>query len=445
MTTPGPLVALPILGIPEVSPGDDLAAFVLAATTVADEPGLRDGDVLVVTSKVVSKAEGRIVQGRDRDEVIDSETEQVVASWHGPNGRTVIARTRHGLVLAAAGVDESNTEPGTLVLLPEDPDASATRLRCAILERTGANVAVVISDTFGRAWRVGQTDAAIGAAGLRVVDDLRGSLDASGRHLDVTVRAVADEIAGTAELVADKASGVAAVVVRGLGAHVLPPDEVGPGARALVRDIAEDRFWLGTAEAMRQAVVNRRTIRVFSDVPVPAGSIERAVAAAVTAPAPHHTRPWRFVHVRTPEVRIQLLTAMREQWITDLRSDGFDEDEIGGRLRRGEVLWRAPELLVPCLVLDGIHTYPDERRGAAELDMYTLAMGACIENLLIALAAEGLGSAWIGSTLFCPDPVRQTLDLPADHHPVGAVLTGVPARAPAPRDTTDASQFIHTR
>ncbi len=443
MTAPTPLVALPVLGIPEVRPGDDLADLVITAVTAADGPGLLDGDVLVVTSKVVSKAEGRIVRGRDRDEVIDSETEQVVESWHGPAGRTVIARTRQGLVLAAAGVDASNTEPGSLVLLPEDPDSSATRLRSAVLDRTGTNVAVVVSDTLGRPWRVGQTDAAIGAAGLRVLDDLRRSVDVVGRRLDVTVRAVADEIAGTAELVAGKASGVPTVVVRGLAGHVLPSGEDGPGGRALVRPPDEDRFRLGTAEAMRQAVVNRRTVRQFSDAPVPSAAIERAVAAAVTAPAPHHTKPWRFVHVSTPEVRTRLLSAMREKWEQNLHGDGFEDGAIRRRLRRGDILWRAPALVIPCLVTDGAHPYPDRRRTEAERTMFTLSMGAGIENLLLALAAEGLGSAWIGSTLFCPDLVRHLLDLPEGWHPCGTVAVGFPLRPQPTREvTTDGALVV---
>lgn len=436
MTAAGRLELLPVLGIGEVGPGDDLADLIVGAATAADGPGLLDGDVLVVTSKVVSKAEGRVVHGRDRDEVIDEQTNQVVAAWQGPAGRTVIARTHHGFVLAAAGVDASNTDPGTLVLLPVDPDASAAHLREAVRRRTSANVAVVVSDTMGRAWRVGQTDVAIGAAGLRVLDDLRGGTDSSGRVLDVTVRAVADEVAGAAELVAGKTSGVPAVVVRGWGAHVLPTEEGGPGARALVRDPAEDRFSLGTAEAKRQAVLDRRTVRAFSGDPVPPEALERAVAAAVTAPAPHHTRPWRFVHVRTPEVRRRLLTAMRARWEADLRADGFAEDAIARRLSRGDLLWQAPELLVPCLVPEGMHPYPDERRRDAERSMFLLSMGAGIENLLVALAAEGLGSAWIGSTLFCAEVVRSVLALPEDWHPCGTVAVGLPRRPAAAREGT---------
>jgi len=423
-----------VSGLPEVRPGDDLAALVVDAANAPNGPGLSDGDVLVVTSKVVSKAEGRVARGRDRDEVINAETERVVASWQGPAGRTVIARTRHGFVLAAAGVDASNTEPGSLVLLPEEPDASAARLRSAVHDMIGRNVAVVLSDTMGRAWRVGQTDAAIGVAGLRVLDDLRGGHDAFGVRLDVTVRAVADEVAGAADLVAGKASGTAVVVARGLSTFVLPPDDDGSGASALVRAPSDDRFMLGTAEAKRQAVLDRRTVREFTDEPVPFDALARAVTSAVAAPSPHHSRPWRFVHVRTPEARQRLLTAMHEQWSADLRNDGHSEDEVEDRLRRDDALWLAPALLVPCLVPDGMHVYPDERRCQAERAMFSLAMGAGIQNLLVALTAEGLGTAWFGSTLFCPDTVREALDLPEDWQPCGAVAVGQPSRPIAPRE-----------
>lgn len=439
------LTAIPVTGVPEVRPDDDLSALIVAAATAPGGPGLADGDVLVVTSKVVSKAEGRLVRGRDREAVIDEETERVVAQWQGPNGRTVIAGTRHGLVLAAAGVDASNVEPGTLVLLPDDPDASARRARSGIRSRTGANVGVLVSDTMGRAWRVGQTDAAIGAAGIRVLDDLRGSVDTHGNRLDVTVRAVADEIAGLAELVAGKTSAVPAVVVRGLDDVVLGPDDHGPGAAALIRPQSQDRFGLGTSEAILDGMAERRTTRSFTADPVPRQAILRAVEAAVTAPAPHHTTPWRFLVVDTEQARHRLLDAMNEQWVADLRSDGLLEPAIERRTRRGDVLRRAPALVVPCLATDLTHVYPDARRLEAERSMFLLSMGAGIQNFLVALTAQRLGSAWISSTLFAPAVVRQALHLPEHWSPMGAIAVGCAGGQPGRRQPRDLAGIVLTR
>jgi coenzyme F420-0:L-glutamate ligase/coenzyme F420-1:gamma-L-glutamate ligase len=312
------------------------------------------------------------------------------------------------------------------VLLPDDPDGSARRLRTALRVALGVNAGVVVSDTMGRAWRLGQTDAAIGAAGLHVLDDLRGTTDSHGQRLDVTVRAIADEIAAAADLVAGKASGVAAVVVRGLPEAVLDADDDGPGATAATRPEAEDRFRLGTVEAMRAAVLQRRTVRRFADDPVPPEVIERAIAAARTAPAPHRTKPWEFVVLTRGDRRTRLLDAMRFAWIADLKGDGLDDDAIERRVLRGDLLRTAPTLVLPLLRDDVAHPYPDERRKRAESTMFLLSMGAAIENMLVALAADGLGAAWLGSTLFCADTVRQVLELPASHHPAGAIAIGRP-------------------
>ncbi|MGW4286327.1 coenzyme F420-0:L-glutamate ligase [Streptomyces sp. NPDC004673] len=423
-------------GLPEVAPGDDLAKLIASA-----EPGLADGDVLLVTSKIVSKAEGRIVRAADREAAIDAETVRVVAR----RGPLRIVENRQGLVMAAAGVDASNTAEGTVLLLPEDPDASARGIRAGLREALGVTVGVIVTDTFGRPWRAGLTDVAIGAAGVEVLDDLRGGTDAHGNPLSATVVATADELASAGDLVKGKASGLPVAVVRGLPHVVTETSEDGEGARALVRSARDDMFRLGTSEAVREALSLRRTVRAFTDEPVDPGSVRRAVAAAVTAPAPHHTTPWRFVLLESAESRLGLLDAMRDAWIADLRRDGKSEESIAKRVRRGDVLRDAPYLAVPCLVMDGSHTYGDARRDAAEREMFVVATGAGVQNFLVALAGERLGSAWVSSTMFCRDVVREVLDLPADWDPMGAVAIGHPAQEPPARPAREAGAFIEVR
>lgn len=428
--------ALP--GIPEVRAGDDLAKLIAAT-----EPGLVDGDVLLVTSKIVSKAEGRIVEATDREAAIDAETVRVVAR----RGTLRIVENRQGLVMAAAGVDASNTPAGTVLLLPEDPDASALAIRDGLRDALGVEVGVVVTDTFGRPWRNGLTDVAIGAAGVRVLDDLRGGTDAHGNPLGATVVATADELASAGDLVKGKASGLPVAVVRGL-AHVVAPAEetdAAGGARAMVRVAADDMFRLGTSEAVREALNLRRTVREFTAEPVDPGAVRRAVAAAVTAPAPHHTTPWRFVLLESPESRTRLLDAMRDAWVADLRRDGRGEESIAKRVRRGDVLRDAPYLAVPCLVTDGSHSYGDERRDTAEREMFVVAAGAGVQNFLVALAGERLGSAWVSSTMFCRDVVREVLDLPDDWDPLGAVAVGHPAGEPRERAARDPEAYLTVR
>lgn len=229
-------------GIGEVTEGADLAELL-------DDVDLADGDVVLVTSKVVSKAEGRVRTG-DREEAIDTEAVRLVAR----RGATRIVENRLGLVMAAAGVDASNVAPGTVVLLPVDPDASAGALRARLHARRDVNVAVLVTDTAGRAWREGQVDIAVGVAGLEPVTDLAGRTDPHGNQLAVTAPAVADELAGLAEIVTGKLGLRPVSVVRGLGALVLPPGQDGPGAAALLRPRAQDMFALGTREAVLAAV-----------------------------------------------------------------------------------------------------------------------------------------------------------------------------------------------
>jgi coenzyme F420-0:L-glutamate ligase/coenzyme F420-1:gamma-L-glutamate ligase len=417
-----------VAGLPEIGPGDDLAAMITAAV-----PGLADGDIVVITSKIISKAEGRVIRA-DRADAIGAETVRVVAR----RGPTTIAQTRHGLVLAAAGVDASNTAPGTVVLLPEDPDSSARQLRKVLRERAGVTVGVLITDTMGRPWRTGQTDTAIGAAGLAPLRDHRGEADTFGNPLEVTVAAVADEIAAAADLVKGKTRQVPVAVVRGLPELVTADD--GPGAAALVRAPAEDMFRLGAADVLAA----RRTVREFTAEPVAPEPVRRAIAAALTAPAPHHSVPWRFAVLESATARTALLDGMLAAWQDDLRGDGFTAEQIDRRVRRGEPLRRAPLIIVPCLVTDAAHAYPDARRAAAERTMFVVAIGAAVENLLVALAVDGLGSCWVSSTLFCQPEAASSVGLPAGWEPMGAIGVGHPVTQPAPRADRDPGDYLLT-
>lgn len=239
-----------VLGMPEVEAGAPLGAL------IAERSELADGDVVVVSQKIVSKAEGRIrrlsavipgagarkyaaVLGKEPAlvELILDESAEVLRAERS----VLIVETHHGFVCANAGIDSSNLpEPNTVSLLPEDPDASARRIRAEIAAATGASVGVVVADSFGRAWRLGQAEVAIGCAGLTPLDDWRGRSDSGGRELEATLIAIADEAASAADLVRDKASGIPAAVVRGLGHHVGAED--GPGAAALRRPPEEDLF-----------------------------------------------------------------------------------------------------------------------------------------------------------------------------------------------------------
>ncbi|MED5393659.1 MAG: coenzyme F420-0:L-glutamate ligase [Actinomycetota bacterium] len=233
----GPLVIIPVTGIGEIGPGDDLAAMIAEATQRTEE-GLRDGDVLVVTQKVVSKAEDRLVDVDPEvghKPLVERESVRIIRR----RGDLIISETEHGFVCANAGIDLSNVEAGRAALLPVDSDRSARRIRDALIHRLGIDLAVVISDTFGRPWRRGVTDVAIGCAGLRPVVDLRGTNDALGRELQVTEVAVVDEIASAAELVMGKADGVPVAIVRGVDSAWFGNGGV---VADVVRDPADDLF-----------------------------------------------------------------------------------------------------------------------------------------------------------------------------------------------------------
>ena len=434
------------------SPGDDINSIVTEALATIRWPdestGIRDGDIIVVTSKVVAKAEGRVVR-------------QHRASHYRSTGRanrgreehsawcTKIVQTSHGLVLAAAGVDASNTDQGRW--------SPSHRFRCQrpTTERSrdrshGRHRGRHHHRHDGPALAAG-TDVAIGSSGVHVLDDYTGRHDDFGNTLEMTVVAIADEIASAVDLATGKLDNAPVAVLRGLSHLVIADD--GPAAKDIVRPLEEDLFSLGTREAMqagaRAAVSARRTIRSFTDDPVDSSALHRALEDAVLAPAPHHSEPFGFIILRRDNPtdhrrRIELLDAMRSAWEHDLTTiDGKSKDEVERRVARGNILRAAPVVVVPFIDLaTGAHTYPDDRRNAAERDLFMVAGGACVENLLIRLAAEGLGSAWISSTIFAPQIVREHFGLGDRVIPLGAVAVGVPAQPAKDRPPRRAEDYI---
>lgn len=427
---------VPVLGIPEVAEGVDLGGLIAA------HADLHDRDVVVVAQKAVSKAEGRLIEvdperrTEAKRSAIASESVRVVAR----RGDLTIVETRHGFVCANAGVDASNVAADRLALLPLDPDASAARIRRQIRRAAGVEVGVIVSDTFGRPWRTGQTNVAIGVAGLDPVRDHRGEKDAHGNLLEATVIAVADEIAGAAELVMRKSDRVAAAIARGF------EGTGGEGcARALVRPAAEDLFRAGSVETVEA----RRSVRAFAPGEVPEEVIRRAVEAAATAPVPHGSRvphPWRFVWLRSPGARRAFLEAIEAAWRRDLDADGASPSAAGDRIARSrEILGKAPVLLACFVSTAGADPYPDERRRRAERDMFVAASGAAVENLMIALAAQAVGSCWLSSTMFCPEEATSALGLGPEWVATGCVAAGYSASGASPREPGSSERVLDAR
>lgn len=285
------LVVLPLTGMPELTAGDDLATLLLQAAERSAE-GLCPGDVLVVTSKALSKV-GDLTEpsASDRQALVLAQSRRVLVERRvGADGITRIVESLAGPVLAGAGIDGSNTgAEHRWLLLPGDPDAEATRLRADLLTHTGwpaeTPLAVVVSDTAGRAWRAGLIDFALGAAGIEVFEDHRGDLDADGRPLAVTTRAIADELAAAADLVKGKSAGIPAAIIRGLRPEAFTAS--GRGARSLVRTGPGDWFALGHVEAVRAALGAPPASRAAGEVGIPSNSdgfgdrVHRVIALAL--------------------------------------------------------------------------------------------------------------------------------------------------------------------
>ena len=339
---------------------------------------------------------------------------------------------------ANAGIDLSNVEAGQAALLPVDPDRSAKHIRDALRARAGVDVAVIVSDTFGRPWRRGLTDVAIGVSGIAAVVDLRETPDALGRILHVTEVAIADEIAAAAELVMGKAAGVPVAIVRGLD-----PDVVRRRARTAsssarpTRTCSDDRHV--RARVPRGAPLDPR-------VPARAGARARR---STRSSRPRASRPRRTTRDRgasssstptTPRTRSRPAWARAGAPTSKATASRRDASTSWSR-RRTPRSCSAPALVLGCLTWDGLDRYPDERRRRAEWGMALLSLGAAVENLMLAAADRGLASCWVAAPIFCPEEARDALALPTEWLPHALVLVGTPTpptsarvRPPVPLD-----------
>jgi dehydro coenzyme F420 reductase / coenzyme F420-0:L-glutamate ligase / coenzyme F420-1:gamma-L-glutamate ligase len=407
---------VPLQGLPEIAAGDDLAGLLAGPLGSLD---VRDDDVLVVTQKVVSKAEGRLV-AQDGTDWVASQTRRVVAK----RDDLVIAETRHGFVCANAGVDVSNVPEGFVSLLPDDPDGSAERLRTELSRRLGASPAVVITDTFGRAWRQGVVNVAIGCAGLPALVDLRGTRDHFGHELTATVVALADEVAAASGLVIGKDTRIPAAVVRGIepGAGSARGARVAPGrASDLLRTPQEDLFRTSPLEA----ISSRRTATAFGAGKVARAVVEEAVLAACTAPAPGDSRPWLFVALETGPAKRLLLAAVHDARADDLHAAGVDAAEAERRLGTStRLLGSAPLLIAVCTGLRDANPHPDAEKAGAERDSLVLATGAAVQNLQLALGARAYASRWEACAAFCREQTGRVLGLDPPWEPMGLLAAG---------------------
>lgn len=446
-TMPAGVELTALAGVPMVRPGDDLAGIVLAALA-ASQMTLQDGDVLVLAQKIVSKAQGRLVRLAD---VVPSPRAAELARETGKSPALVelilresteVVRHRRdvlivahtlGLVMANAGIDQSNVERGddddTALLLPEDPDGTCARLRDALRAVTGATVGVVISDSHGRAFRNGTVGVAIGAAGIAALADLRGAPDLYARRLQSTEVGLADEIASAASLLMGQAAeGRPIVVARGL------TNAPGSGCAAdLVRRREIDLFRSPAPADMLELIGGRRSIRRYAEAPVADETVERILVAATSAPSAHNRQPWRFAVLKAESARRRLAEVMGARLAEDRSRDGAAAADIEADVARSIArIAGAPVALLVCTAMEDMDRYPDATRADAEYLMAVQSTAMAMQNMQLAAHALGLGTCIMCAPLFCRDAVRAALGLPAAWEPQALVTLGVPANAGKP-------------
>jgi coenzyme F420-0:L-glutamate ligase/coenzyme F420-1:gamma-L-glutamate ligase len=431
------LIAL--AGVPLVKAGDDLAHIIVTALA-ASRDTLRDGDVLVLAQKIVSKAQGRgiklsgvdpspeareLANAVNKDprvvELVLRESSEVVRHHRD----VLIVAHRLGFVAANAGIDMSNVEHETgddvALLLPEDPDGTCRDLRTKLKALTGADIGIVINDSHGRAFRNGIVGVAIGVSGIPALVDCRGAPDLFGRRLSSTDVALADEIAAAASLLMGQGDeGRPLVIARGIAMA-----RRDGSAAELMRPKQRDLFRQPAGEALLRG---RRSIRRYLPQPVPRESLDAILETATYAPSAHNRQPWRFALVQEDATKERLARAMGERLRADRLRDSDAAEIVEADVARSfSRITSAPALVIVCLTMEDMDKYPDARRSAAEHQMAVQSTAIAMQTLLLAAHNAGLGASTMCGPLFCPDTVVSALGLPAHWEPQALVTLGYPA------------------
>jgi coenzyme F420-0:L-glutamate ligase/coenzyme F420-1:gamma-L-glutamate ligase len=451
---------LALAGIPLVRPGDDLPTIICSALLTSNE-ALKDGDILVIAQKIVSKAENRIV---GLDDVVPSARALTLASEVNKDARLVelilresdevvrhrrdvlIVSQKLGFVVANAGIDQSNVEQSdydnTALLLPEDPDRTCAEIAAALLRKTGAKVGVIINDSHGRAFRNGTVGVAVGVYGVKALADLRGSSDLFGRKLKSTEVGTADEIASAASILMGQ-SNEACPIVLARGLYHLAGQGV---ARDLVRPKSIDLFRSENTVALERTIRDRRSIRKYKNSEVPLNAVEKILEAAISAPSAHNRQPWRFAVLKNDAVKLRLAHAMGARLRQDRMQDGDQPDAVERDVARSiERVSTAPIAIVVSLTMEDMDTYADARRAAAEHHMAAQSTAMAIQNMLLAAHGSGLAACIMCAPLFCQDAVRAALGLHPNWEPQALITLGYSANNGKPyqrRDLQDVAVLV---
>jgi len=441
---------IPVQGIPEIAPEADLAGLISAALRTQGL-GLQDRDILVVTSKAVAKAAGCVIRA---EEVRSGAAAEAMARQTGKPARlcqvvleqsrevlrtapgVIISRTVHGFVMANAGVDESNSGgPGRYIVLPPDPDRLAQGLRRALSADWGCRLAVVISDSFGRPWRNGQIDLAVGVSGLAPLESYRGLPDDDGRPLTATAAAIADELAAAADLCAGKTRRVPAVIIRGYQFRDTE-EEIG----RLIMPRQQDLFGAGEPPALRR-LLDRRTIREYDGSPLTEDELAAILAAGCHAPSAHDSRPWHFTVIESAEQKTALRRMLNSLLEADLRRAGFDSRAVADKVARSR---RSLDTAAVYIVLAVRVRLPENRLApgtATERLLAEQSLSLAGGQMLLAASLLGLGGCWYAAPLFCESQVAAFCGYDGAYLPRALLTIGRPAEQPRPKEPVDTEQY----